>query len=66
MQRVASKYGKQFTWELKVKMMGTPAFKSAEIAVASMELPISAEEFLRQAKAHKQELFPHCNILPGK
>ena len=65
MQRIASKYGKTFTWEIKVKMMGMPGLPSAQIAVDEMGLPITAEEFLSQAKEHKKELFPHCKILPG-
>ena len=65
MQRIGSKYGKKFTWEIKVKMMGMPGLPSAQVAVDEMGLPITAEEFLSQAKEHKQELFPHCKILPG-
>ena len=49
-----------------MKMMGTPAFKSVEVAVASMELPISLEDFLRQAEPDTQELFSHSKIPPCK
>ena len=66
MSRIGAKYGKKFTWEIKVKMMGMPSLKSAQKAVDEMELPITAEQFLDEAKIHKQELFPQCNILPGK
>ncbi len=66
MQRVASKYGKNFTWELKVKMMGTPGLVSAQIAVDEMELPITAEKFIEEATAHKDVLFPETNLLPGE
>ena len=48
-----------------MKMMGMPGLPSAQVAVDEMGLPITAEEFLTQAKEHKQELFPHCKILPG-
>ena len=66
MSKIGAKYGKKFTWEIKVKMMGMPSLKSAEKAVEEMELPITAEQFLEEAKIHKQELFPQCNMLPGK
>jgi len=65
MQRIASKYGKTFTWDMKVKMMGMPGLPSAQLAVSEMGLPMTGEEFLSKAKEHKQELFPHCNIMPG-
>ena len=66
MQRIASKYGKNFTWEIKVKMMGMPGLKSAQVFVDELKLPITPEAFLQETKKHKKELFPTCNILPGK
>ena len=48
-----------------MKMMGMPGLPSAQLAVSEMGLPLTAEEFLSRAKEHKQELFPHCNIMPG-
>ena len=46
-------------------MMGMPGLPSAQLAVSEMGLPMTGEEFLSKAKEHKQELFPHCNIMPG-
>lgn len=65
MDRVALKYGSEFNWEIKVKMMGRPGKKGAEMAVELMKLPITPDEFLVEMGVHKDELFATAKLLPG-
>lgn len=44
-QQIAGKYGKIYTKEIKISLLGTTEQDTARIAVASMELPITPKEF---------------------
>eukprot|EP00794_Sanderia_malayensis_P010857 gene10857-12012_t len=65
MQRVVGNYGKSYTWDLKVKMMGSPGLIAAQVAIDELQLPITAQQYLDEGEVHKNELFPHCNLMPG-
>lgn len=64
-QQVVDEFGKEFTWEVKQRSMGHAAQVSAEILVASMELPISAEEYLRRREPLLERLFAGSPEMPG-
>ena len=64
-QRVAQQYGTNFTWDVKVQLMGMPGKQGAEKAIELMKLPLTADEFINALHSHKQELFPTAQVLPG-
>ncbi|KAF2904403.1 hypothetical protein ILUMI_01768 [Ignelater luminosus] len=45
---IARKYGKEYTLETRMKIMGTPEPVTAKIAVSEMSLPITPEQFLAE------------------
>jgi len=64
-QHVASQYGKTFTWEIKVQLMGRPGKAGAQMAIDLMDLPLTPDEFIDALHQQKQELFPTAQLLPG-
>ena len=45
-QQIVERYGKNFDWTLKSKILGRRAIESAQIIVDTLELPITANEYL--------------------
>jgi len=64
-QRIADRFGKRFTWEVKERQMGRRMREVGEIVVQSLELPISVEEYTVEAQALWQQLFPTAALMPG-
>ncbi|GJP30163.1 hypothetical protein CLOM_g22669 [Closterium sp. NIES-68] len=66
-QRILSRFNREFTWALKVKMMGKKAAEAAQVVLDELDLhgEISAEEFLRERESLLREEFPNCQLLPG-
>lgn len=65
---ILKKYGREFTWELKVKMMGKKSMESARILVEECQLQgiLSPEDFLKQREEMLHALFPSTKLMPGK
>lgn len=59
-------YGKQYTWEVKQKLMGRQSEETARIMVSEYDLPITWQEFAEQSKALGQEIMATASLLPGK
>ena len=64
-QKVAQRFGKTFTWELKVKQMGLPSLELGALIVREMSLPMTAEEYLKEVQPIQQGLFPTAEFMPG-
>lgn len=64
-QRVASRYGKKYTWELKLRVMGTPGPDSARLVIDELRLPLTTEEYLAEMDRLYAELFPKAELMPG-
>lgn len=64
-QAVVATYGKTFDWGLKSQMMGRHELDAARLLVASLELPISAEEYLRLQRPIAEALFLTAGEVPG-
>ncbi|XP_054714419.1 pseudouridine-5'-phosphatase-like [Uloborus diversus] len=64
-QAVAGRYGKTFTWDMKVKAMGKVAMESAKIMVEEMDLPLTPEEYESAISELSEEYFLHTEVLPG-
>ncbi|OAD62290.1 Pseudouridine-5'-monophosphatase [Eufriesea mexicana] len=63
--RITNRYGKEFTWEHKTKIMGFKTSNIAKVVVEMLSLPITAEEFENESVKIYQELFPSANLMPG-
>ncbi|XP_058067953.1 (DL)-glycerol-3-phosphatase 1, mitochondrial-like [Magnolia sinica] len=66
-EKILARYGKQFDWSLKAKMMGKKALEAAEVFVNEMGLSglLTAAEFLEEREGMLQSLFPTCQLMPG-
>ncbi|XP_041982790.1 pseudouridine-5'-phosphatase-like [Aricia agestis] len=64
-QRVVSRYGKEFTFELKSKIMGQQSKEFAQSIIDALELPLTVEDFLKETRKLFEELFPQSELMPG-
>ena len=64
-QIILDKYGKTFTWEIKMKMMGLPQEDAAKILCQSTGITITPEEYLESRNSLHKQYFQHCELLPG-
>jgi len=64
-QRIVGRWGKVFDWSVKSHMVGRPAIESARYLVATLDLPITAEEYLREREDMLAELMPSAEPMPG-
>lgn len=62
---VTRKYGKEFTWETKVKCMGATTDVVAKIVIDDLALPLEPEEYLKQVSEEYPKVFPMCQLMPG-
>lgn len=66
MQNILSRYGKEYTFDLKQKLMGLHAHESAKLVISTHDLPLSVEELMEESKKQFLELFPNSQLMPGK
>ena len=64
-QQIVERYGKNFDWTLKSKILGRRAIESAQIIVDTLDLPITANEYLLQRNEILPLKFSECQPLPG-
>ncbi|XP_013186138.1 pseudouridine-5'-phosphatase isoform X1 [Amyelois transitella] len=64
-QNIVSQYGKDYTFELKLKLMGSQAHETAKIVVSHLDLPVTPEEFIAQTSKEFEKIFPDTEVLPG-
>nr|XP_012550331.1 pseudouridine-5'-phosphatase isoform X2 [Bombyx mori] len=64
-QKVASRYGKKFTFELKSRIMGQQTREFAGNIIKYLDLPLTIEDFVSETRQIFEELFPQSEILPG-
>lgn len=62
---VTTRYGKEYTFELKLQLMGTQSLEAAKIVTSVLQLPITPEEFIEATKKEFEVLFPDTQVLPG-
>ena len=65
MNNIAQRYGKEFTWATKVKIMGTTAKTYSKIVVEDLALPLTPEEYLALLDEEYPKVFPLVNMMPG-
>lgn len=64
-QAIVSRYGHNFEWSLKSRMIGKKATDSARILVDALQLPITPEDYLRERESLLAVLFPTAQAMPG-
>ncbi|XP_031770475.2 pseudouridine-5'-phosphatase-like isoform X1 [Galleria mellonella] len=64
-QKIASRYGKEFTFSLKNKIMGQQSKEFARIIINELDLPLTPDEFLTETRKFFNDLFPQCRIMPA-
>jgi HAD superfamily hydrolase (TIGR01509 family) len=62
---ILARYGKVYDWALKSQLMGRVQLDAAEFLVKAVNLPITAQEYLRERNEKQSALFPLCKPLPG-
>jgi pseudouridine-5'-monophosphatase len=64
-QEIVAVYGKRFDWSIKSNMIGRPSRDSAHYLIETLELPISADDYLRLREKALRERFPLAQEKPG-
>ncbi len=64
-QVIVGRWGKTFDWSVKGNMIGRKALDAARYLVEALDLPISAEDYLREREAGLRELMPTASAMPG-
>ena len=64
-QQIVQRYGSNFDWSLKKKIMGRRALESAQIIVETLDLPITAEEYLKERNEILLGRIAECKLIPG-
>eukprot|EP01025_Chloroclados_australasicus_P036232 TRINITY_DN36870_c0_g1_i3.p1 TRINITY_DN36870_c0_g1~~TRINITY_DN36870_c0_g1_i3.p1 ORF type:complete len:227 (-),score=21.12 TRINITY_DN36870_c0_g1_i3:145-825(-) len=66
-QQILQKYGKEFTWDLKAKMMGRKALEAGQILIDELDLDgqLSAQDFIHEREKLLDLRFAECELLPG-
>lgn len=64
-QNVTAKFNKQFSWEIKKKILGMNAMDSSRIIIDDLLLPVDVTEFLRLLQEQFDVLLPKSELLPG-
>eukprot|EP01100_Stratorugosa_tubuloviscum_P012771 TRINITY_DN6160_c1_g1_i1.p1 TRINITY_DN6160_c1_g1~~TRINITY_DN6160_c1_g1_i1.p1 ORF type:complete len:244 (-),score=123.05 TRINITY_DN6160_c1_g1_i1:76-747(-) len=64
-QQIVSRFGKNFEWSLKQRMMGQKAIDTARLLVQELQLPITPEQYLEEREPMQNALFAECEAMPG-
>lgn len=65
--KILARYGKEFSWALKAKMMGKKALEAGQVFIAETGLQgiLTAEDFIKEREKMLHDLFPKCQLMPG-
>lgn len=64
-QEIASRYNKNFTFELKCKIMGKQSHELASSIINELNLPLTVEGFIVETRKIFDELFLQSKVMPG-
>eukprot|EP00271_Cylindrocystis_brebissonii_P001255 TRINITY_DN11577_c0_g1_i1.p1 TRINITY_DN11577_c0_g1~~TRINITY_DN11577_c0_g1_i1.p1 ORF type:complete len:232 (+),score=24.67 TRINITY_DN11577_c0_g1_i1:376-1071(+) len=66
-KKILARYGKDFTYELKAKMMGKRALEAGRVLIAETGLGdvLTAEAFIKEREDMLHDLFPTSQLMPG-
>ena len=65
-EKLCARYGKQFTWDIKLQLMGRKTMESAEKIIELLELPTNPEQWVRDMSDEMTKIMPEAKLLPGK
>ena len=65
-QEILEPYGKTFDWSVKSKMMGRGSLEAGKVLVEELQLPLTAEEWVKISSGKLLEQFPSATLLPGE
>lgn len=60
-----SKYGKEYTWDLRMKVLGCTEQMSVHKIVTELKLPISEEKYRTEVKELLRKMLPQATLMPG-
>lgn len=63
---IANKFGKEYTVDVRMKILGTPEPITAKLAVDEMQLPITPEEFLKEYREMGKTYLQNPPLFDGK
>lgn len=58
-------FGKRYTKELQMKVMGAPDVAGATIVVEELQLPTTTERFVEEFRRRSLSLVSCCDLMPG-
>lgn len=58
-------FGKKYSKELQMKVMGAPDTSGAKTVVEELALPITTENFLSEFRRRSCSVTAECNLMPG-
>ena len=64
-QQIVQRYGNNYDWSLKKIIIGRRPIESAQIIVESLDLPITAEEYLKKRNEILSGMLAECKLMPG-
>ncbi len=64
-QQIVGRFGKVFDWSIKANIIGRRALDSSRYLVEAMDIPMTAEDYLKERDSLLREAFPDCEPLPG-
>ncbi|XP_063909557.1 pseudouridine-5'-phosphatase-like [Zophobas morio] len=62
---IAAKFGKEYTRDIRLKIMGTPEPVTASTAIKELQLPYTVDQFLEEYLTKAKELLQHPKLMPG-
>ena len=64
-QEIVARFGKTFDWSIKGNMIGLAELESARYLIETLDLPITAEEYLSERNGMLRKGFAECNAMSG-
>ena len=64
-QAIIGRYGHTYGWDVKAQMIGRPELTSAQILIDAYDLPLTAEDYLKERNAQLAKAMGDCEPLPG-
>lgn len=58
-------FGKNYTKELQMKVMGAPDYAGAKTVVEELDLPTSSEKFLLEFRKRSISIVSNADLMPG-
>lgn len=65
-ESMIGEFGKSYTKELQMKVMGAPDVAGTKIVVEELQLPTTADTFLREFRRRSLSVVSRCELMPGR